>query len=547
MGFVPWSRHKSSDGSAKQSAGRSKRSPEGRSRRTVAARALAKTTLTALLFVHRPAQASVISSAIPPPEKPEVAKPGSGVSFSGRVVELGTGNSVADASIVVDRLVRGADPQSSPPWAGLSTIWTDRNGRFQLAFPPEQVADRRVTITLRVSKPGFISRKSWEMDLTSLLSGKAMGDPPFFETITIEKGIEYTALVVTPAGKPAVGVPCLLVNCVGSNNLSAHFADECRGQTDTDGRLRLRMQKSHGVALYVMPPQPTKARFPYAPYQHFYGTAQPDQHPDVWAPTDLGRIVLERGVQLSGQLVDLEGRPIARQTIKAYPVRGEDRHSATTEADGSFILGPLRTANYRIFGDGDNGGNASVDPFALAILPTARVIKPVKVYMQKDVVPEPLVLREMPTVQVEAEFVDSQGRPALGGATRISGLIPNAQGMSDPFGNFCSFEDDWQLSVLNDLEPQDTSDRMDWGVRGRPDADGRIVFRVPEGMQHTAFEAFPSDETIAYKTREEVNGPLNYWGSRLLGTIEKDRKITIVSYRRSQGRCHRQNGRQSYP
>jgi peroxiredoxin len=72
---------------------------------------------------------------------------------------------------------------------------------------------------------------------------------------------------------------------------------------------------------------------------------------------------------------------------------------------------------------------------------------------------------------------------------------------------------------------------MDWGVQGRPDADGRIVFRVPAGLQHADLIAGPSDETIAYKTREEANGPLKYWGDRSLGTLEKDRRITIVTYR----------------
>jgi hypothetical protein len=130
----------------------------------------------------------------------------------------------------------------------------------------------------------------------------------------------------------------------------------------------------------------------------------------------------------------------------------------------------------------------------------ARVIKPVKVCMQKDVVPEPVVLREMPKVQVEVEFVDSQGRPALGGAARISGQIPNAKGMSDPFSDFCSFGDDWQPSALNDPEPQDTSDRMDWRVQGRLDADGRIVLRVPEGMQHATLEAFPAKSSRRPRT-----------------------------------------------
>ena len=42
---------------------------------------------------------------------------------------------------------------------------------------------------------------------------------------------------------------------------------------------------------------------------------------------------------------------------------------------------------------------------------------------------------------------------------------------------------------------------------------------------------YPQDETIAYKTRLDENGPLKYWGGGLLGLLEADRTITIVSYR----------------
>jgi peroxiredoxin len=357
-----------------------------------------------------------------------------------------------------------------------------------------------------------------------------MRDRPFFETITIEKGIEYTGQVFTPAGKPAIDVPYLLVNCAEENNHSPRFTNEYQGRTNAEGRFRLRMPKSRAVALYVTSPQPAKARFPYAPYQHFWGTLQPDQNPDVWAPTDFGQIVLERGVRLSGRLIDTEDRPIAGQTITAYPVRGEDRHSATTEADGSFVLGPLRHANYRIFGERQRGESGNVDPYEQPFRSWARVIKPVKFYLAKDVVPEPLVLREVPTVRIEVRFVDSQGRPVSWGTAKVSGLIPNAQGMADPFGDFCSFGEGLP-SEINDPEPRDTSDRIDWSVRDRADGEGRIVFRVPEGLQHAALNAFPADETIAYKTRLEEHRPLKYWGGGLLGTLGTDGKITIVSYR----------------
>jgi hypothetical protein len=289
------------------------------------------------------------------------------------------------------------------------------------------------------------------------------------------------------------------------------------------------MPKSWGIALYLASDQPAKARFPYAPYQHFYGTAQPGQHPDVWVPTQLGRIVLERGVRLSGRFVDTEGRPVSGQTITAYPVRGEDRHSATTEADGSFVLGPLRHANYQVFGEGQDGFGG-VDPHAPPVRSSARAIKPVKVYLRKDVDPEPLILRQEPTVRIEIQFVDSRGAPALGDVARIRGIVPNVPPMPEAPGAHGSVGNGL-ASAINDPEPQDTNDEIQWSVQNRPDADGRIVFRVPEGLRDASLAAYPFDETIAYKTRLDEHGPLKYWGGGLLGTLDKGHKITIVSYR----------------
>ncbi len=450
-------------------------------------------------------------------------------AFSGRVVDVETRKSVEGASIVVVRSIPGVAPEALPSWVGETTIRTDADGRFRLEFPPDQVAEQRLSLALRINHPGFIRRKSFGVTLAAVIRGVAKGDKPFFETITLEKGVEYTGQIVTPAGKPAAGVPYRFENWAWGNNRSRGFTNEDEGRTDDEGRFRLRMPKSHAVALYVTPPQPARARFPYAPYQHFWGTDRFSEHPDVWAPTDFGRIVLSRGVRLSGRMVDLGGRPIAGQTIKAYGVRGRDEHFAMTEADGTFSLGPLRPANYLVYGQGQDG-SGGVSPDLSALSKPVRVIQPVRVYLQEGALPPPLVLREVPTVEVEVRFVDSRGQPAAGSPAKVWGIIPNEQGQANPFGAH-STVGGGLASQINDPEPQDTADRIDWAMQDRPDENGRIVFRAPKELREASLSTFPSDETVAYKTRLEENGPLKYWGGGQLGMLEEDRKITVVSYR----------------
>ncbi len=133
--------------------------------------------------------------------------PGGDVAFSGQVIERETGKPVGGAEILLERSIRGSTARTLPAWAGTSIIRTDAQGRFRIEFPAEQVAEPRLFIALRISHPEFISRKSSQVALADLIRGQARGEAPFFTTIALERGLEYTGQVVVPGGKPAAGVP----------------------------------------------------------------------------------------------------------------------------------------------------------------------------------------------------------------------------------------------------------------------------------------------------------------------------------------------------
>ena len=133
--------------------------------------------------------------------------PGGDVAFSGQVIERETGKPVGGAEILLERSIRGSTARTPPAWAGTSIIRTDAQGRFRVEFPAEQVAEPRLFIALRISHPEFISRKSSQVALAELIRGQARGEAPFFTTIALERGLEYTGQVVVPGGKPAAGIP----------------------------------------------------------------------------------------------------------------------------------------------------------------------------------------------------------------------------------------------------------------------------------------------------------------------------------------------------
>jgi hypothetical protein len=497
------------------------------------ASALSMSLLFALLSVFMAAltdddgRQPELTGAKDTPGANDSATPGGAIVFAGRVVDLETGQPVARASVVVERWLPDDETRGLPPWVGESTLETDPDGRFSIAFPAEQVAEPELAIALRVSADGYIGRRSWRTALAALIRGCEIGDKPFFDRVTLERGVEYTGQVVTPTGKPASDVPYQIVNWSWGQDQCSRFQDNYEGRTDAEGRFRFRTPESQALALYVTPEE-AQAGFSSAPFQRFWGTAEPAKDPDVRVPTDLGTIALEPGVRLTGRVVDRDARPIAGQALRAYSSFGSAQfvqHRATTDADGRFVLGPLRAGNYTIYSEGQNGFGG-VDPHAPPIPAQSRVIKPVKVYVQADRPPEPVVLHAMETIRVVVRFVDSQGRPARGSPAKLWGIVPGA----DPDVPQTSF-DQRLASSINDPEPEDTSPRIDWAVQDRPDASGQIVLLAPRGLQEACLETYPADETIAYKTQLAPGGPLKYWGGGLLGRLDEDREITIVCFR----------------
>ncbi len=288
------------------------------------------------------------------------------------------------------------------------------------------------------------------------------------------------------------------------------------------------MPRRHTLAIHLGPPRVARARFPYAPYRHFWGTEDPSRNPDVWAPTDLGRIVLRRGIRVGGRVLDTQGRPVGGVRIEATAMKGQDRHSTTTEADGTFAIGPLRPGNYVIHGAGQYS-RIGIDYNSPTERGPVRPIRPVQVFLKEGETPAPVVLQEPPSIQVEVRFIDSAGRPSAGGPAALSGTIPNE-------GNAALLRMvvDLELglaSSINDPEAPEPVAELEWTVLGRPDRDGRVVFAAPVKLQTAMLCLGPSRRGDVYRVRLTPEGPLQGNGNNLLGALEEDRQVTVVGYR----------------
>jgi peroxiredoxin len=463
------------------------------------------------------ARARVLGAAV------EEATPNEGVSIPGRVVDLENGNPVKGASVVVERLLPGLPASILPAWAGATTLTTDSDGRFVVSIPPEQVAERRLAISLQVAHPDFIPRKSsTAVPLVEVFLGRKGGDRPFFETIKLARGVEYSGQVVTPEGDPAPGATFELAHWGEEANPSEHFVDGNKGKTDSEGRFRLRAPKTHQLAIYVTPAE-------HAAFQQFWGTDDPEKQPDIWAPAQLGRLVLSAGSRLSGRLVDLIGRPIAGQLITAKSLYGRHERSARTNADGRFTFAAMRAGNYGLTGQAQSFGGG-YDLNALTIPCQGAVFKPARAYLKDGIMPGPVVLREVPTVTIEARFVDSKNRPARGSFVLLFGQIPaiNIQ----PVQQEAIFEEEGLAASINGTEREDKNGELiNWQTYTVPDAAGRIVLRAPKGLQNAQIVSMPINETFSIGNRIGEGKPLTFLASGQLEELKADiRGVTFVLY-----------------
>ncbi len=472
-----------------------------------------------------------------PAQGDEPAKP---AELSGRVVGVENARPIAGASVIVDRSIPGPDPDARPPWAGETTIRTDADGRFRIVFPPEQTAGKRLEIRVKVRHPEFVPRVSRSFPLADLIRWQGLRIQPFFTSIGLERGVEYSALVVTPTGRPAAGLPYVFETWDQAGRPRDGFHNDESGATDAEGRVRIRMPRRQTLAIHLGPMPRPSARFPYAPYRHFWGTESPSDHPNVFAPTNLGRIVLKPGIRLAGRVVDVDGRPIGGVRVEAQSTKRYEKHHATSESDGTFTLGPLRPANYLIHGPGQwhQNGISFAEPPVRGPVPAFR---PVQVYLKEGETPAPVVLREMRSVNVEVRFVDSAGRPAAGGPVALWGIVQNDRqpaNLAAPRALRPGL-----AAEINAPELAELVVPIRWVEIDYPDPAGRIVFAAPVDLANAMLTPQRSAET-AMKVRLNPKGPLQDVGLVNLRALDEDQVITFVGYRAARAivRLEREDG-----
>lgn len=419
-----------------------------------------------------------------PPAKGET------LDYTGKVTDKDTGKPIAGAEVVVRRSLLG-DPESQEnnPVIEETKHTTDAQGRYAFTIPPEQSSKRYLYIELDVEHPDYASKKGFGYSLSMIRKNEKLGGRPFFESVELRPAKPVAGIVKKPDGKPAVGVKVQAYSVTSKRAEGTFeygsFADV---RTDAEGKFRLPLISPGWAVVWVLPEE-------YVPTTHVLKDKR----------GDLGTFTLQAGPRLRGTLLDAKGKPIAGVIVNAEsrdrndeitePVADNINRSAVTNEKGEFEMRPLPPGNYLVK-PGEYPRDGAIDRKDAKTRPVPDVFIGTKVTLKGGADPERIEVRAVPHVRIEAQYVDSQGKPTRGHSCHVFGRI----------------------------------DGVFWFGDAKADANGKVVAQVPHGLEDVQFNLM-TNEHGSLRWRKAKGEALNNSRTVSLGTLTDDVKgIEIVRY-----------------
>ena len=198
--------------------------------------------------------------------------------------------------------------------------------------------------------------------------------------VRLVPGVRAAGRIVDEAGRPVVGAEVALSDPL----LGPERQGERRTRTSRAGRFRFDNLPEGDVAVWIRHPS-------YVPRREVHSTEE----------GDLGRIVLRRGVQLTGRVSDPDGRPVTGLPLQAF-LPGMEKDAApllsvSTGPDGSFVLPHVPAGALKL--------SACREDYQLLAV-------------NVDPAGQPVQLTVIPGGTLRGRVLDPEGRPVAGALVR---------------------------------------------------------------------------------------------------------------------------------
>jgi RNA polymerase sigma factor (sigma-70 family) len=420
-------------------------------------------------------------------------KPGETLKYTGKVMDKDTGKPIAGATVKVRRTLY-CDPNQKQEELSLevSKHTTDADGKYVFTISPEQSSQEHLFVTLEVEHPDYaplnggvyLQPKNKKLDTRTSLE---------FETVALWPAKPAIGMVKTPDGKPMAGVKILAYSI--TNKLTGNFVEYgsfAETRTDADGKFQVPLITPGLAMLWLLPQE-------YVPTTHVLDEKR----------GDVGTFTLETGSRLKGAVFDAKGKPLAGVIVNAE-LRDQNgkipnpllfagnniKRSAVTDKKGEFEMKPLPPGNY-LLKPGQYQDDAILDMTERKKeRDVPAMFMGTKVNLKAGTEPEFVEVRATPHVVIEAQYLDSKGKPTRAFSPSITGRI----------------------------------DGIGWHERVKTDENGKIVALVPLGLEETEFELMAGELGVV-RWRKGKDSPLNNSRHIVLGTMKDDvRGIEVIRY-----------------
>ena len=339
--------------------------------------------------------------------------------------------------------------------------------------------------------PGYAPRSHFGYSFAMIQKNEKMGGRPFFENVDLRPAKEITGLVETPEGNPAAGIKVMAYSNTSKKTDGFEYGSFASGKTDKQGRFRIWLVTPGPAVFWILPES-------YAPSTHVIK--------DPTKRGDMGRFLLTPGIVLRGTLLDAQGKPLPGLFVEAdkrggiedfnLPVADHIRRTTLTNDRGEFIFAPLPPASYEVMPK-EHGYDPSKDESRPPKRPFSGVFVRQHVTLKDGEQPEPIEVRAVPHVFIEAQYLDSKGKPTRGHAAHMFGRINK-----------------------NDY----------WFGEAKVDDKGKMTLLAPHGMTEAKMSLMTNEHGVL-RWRKAKDGPLNGKREIDLGTLNDDvRGIEIIRY-----------------
>ncbi|HEY7157844.1 MAG TPA: M56 family metallopeptidase, partial [Gemmataceae bacterium] len=454
---------------------------------TAAAALTAALLLLAVAAVRLDARAG--DKKEPPKDAPKEAAAGKPISYTGLVFDKVTKKPIEGATVTVRRALYG--DHIGNKILQETKHKTNAEGKYSFTISPEQAAERYLYIELDVEAPGYAPRSRFGYSFAMIQKNEKMGGRPFFENVDLRAAKEITGVVETPDGKPAAGIKVLAYSNADKQDGFEYgsFADT---KTDGSGHFRLWLV-TPGPAVFWLLPQK------YAPSTHVLK--------DSNKRGDLGRFTLQPGLTIKGKVYDTQGKPVAGVYVHAdkrggigegfnLPVADHIRRTALTNDKGEFTMDPLPPAKYEVMPQ-EYGWDPAKDDSRPQKRPLPGVFLRKQLTLKADEPPEPLEIRAVPHVVIEAQYYNSKGKPSRGHAGHLFGQIDK---------------------------------NNHWFGQCKIDGDGKMTILAPHGLTQARLSLMTNEHGVM-RHRLKKGDPLSTTREINLGTLDDDVKgIEIIHY-----------------